>query len=74
MLLKIKTTGCLVEVCNLSELTDPCSQYTQVRRLRGYKDAEPTTLKKIDLIFVSGEQLPCCWQKVYPKSSNQVPA
>ncbi|GAB2196203.1 hypothetical protein [Sessilibacter sp. MAH4] len=65
MLLKVKVSGSLVEVCNLSELMDPCTKRIHIRELRGYKNAQPVHLQKSDLTFVSGEPLPTCWLQVH---------
>jgi len=62
MLLKLKSNGLLVEVCQLSELTDPRRQGVTVKNLKGYRDASPLIVNKSELMFVSGEELPVCWQ------------
>ncbi|WP_317929389.1 hypothetical protein [Halioxenophilus sp. WMMB6] len=64
MLLKLKSTGSLVEACSISELTDPCRTTAQVKNLKGYRDAEPVSIDKAELSFVSGEDLPNCWMQV----------
>lgn len=70
MLLKDRKSGLLVEVCNLSELTNPHCRCVHTRKLKGYRHASPEMLMKTDLMFVSGEKLPGCWA---PEGGNTFP-
>ena len=70
MLLKLKSTGALVEACSLKDLTDPCKNSVLVRSLKGYRESVAKLTDKSDLVFVSGEDLPGCWMRVIAVKSR----
>lgn len=61
MYLKSKTTGDLVEVLSVADLTNPCRASIPGRYHAGEEMPEPETFTKADLLFPSGEALPVCW-------------
>lgn len=61
MLLRHHDSGHLVEVLELTALTNPFSEYVQGRFLWGEELPDPEPFIKLDLEFPSGEQLPHCW-------------
>lgn len=64
MLLKLKSSGALVEACSLRELTDPCKTTVTIKHLKGYRHSSAKVVDKSELVFVSGEDLPGCWMHV----------
>lgn len=78
MFLQHQPSGKLVEVLDICELIDPCSQKVEGRFHAGeeLQDLEPFT--KSHLIFPSGEALPVCWlapdyrQHLSPSISREV--
>jgi len=61
MLLRHHERGHLVEVLDLTTLTNPFAEIVMGRYLWGEELPEPETFTKLDLEFPSGEQLPHCW-------------
>lgn len=61
MFLQDKTNGDLVEILTLKELFDPCQSEVLVRFQQGEEVQDPERLKKEELLFPSGEELPKCW-------------
>jgi len=61
MLMKQVASGHLVEVLNLTELTNPFETRAQVQFQWGEELPEPEYLLKAELCFPSGEALPRCW-------------
>ncbi|MCP8690268.1 acetyltransferase [Marinobacterium sedimentorum] len=61
MFLKQKSTGHMVEVLALTDLFNPFSLSISGRYNHGEEAQDPEDFNKDDLIFLSGESLPCCW-------------
>lgn len=61
MFLKLKTTGDMVEVLDLSALFDPFQDTVTGRLHAGEELQDKDRFAKPDLIFPSGEALPMCW-------------
>lgn len=61
MLMKNLETGHLVEVEDLTDLTNPFATTTTGRELWGQELQDPYNVRKADLGFPSGEPLPVCW-------------
>ncbi|MGP4844325.1 acetyltransferase [Marinobacter sp. 1Y8] len=61
MLLKHMSTHHLVEVDDLTALTNPFTQEVTGQFLWGEEIQEPEKFNKLSLSFPSGEQLPHCW-------------
>ncbi len=61
MYLKDKTNGELVEILTLRELFDPFQGEVVGRYQQGEEVQDPEKLKKVELLFPSGEVLPKCW-------------
>lgn len=61
MYLKLKQSGDLVEVLDMSILVDPCQGSLPGRLHAGEELQDPAEFAKADLLFPSGEALPRCW-------------
>ncbi len=61
MFLKDKTSGELVQVLTIQNLSDPFLDEVAGRYQRGEEVQDPVQVKKTELIFPSGEVLPRCW-------------
>lgn len=61
MFLKNTSNGDMVEVLDVSSLTDPCRDMVAGRFHAGEELQDPETFTKGDLAFPSGEPLPRCW-------------
>ncbi len=61
MFLKEASSGHLVQVLNLTELTNPFENRTQVQFQQGEELPDPEYIHKEQLVFPSGEALPRCW-------------
>ena len=61
MYLKNISNGHLVEILNVAELFDPFNSDVVGRYHYGEEVQEPEKIKKTNLIFISGEDLPKCW-------------
>lgn len=61
MLLRHLHNGHLIEVADVSILTDPCEERVMGRLLWGEELPEPESFDKHEMAFPSGEQLPQCW-------------
>jgi len=61
MFLKDRTNGDLVEILTLKDLFAPFQSEVVGRYQQGEEVQDPEKLKKSDLIFPSGEELPQCW-------------
>lgn len=61
MLLQNKETGALVEVLDVTALSDPTETAIPTQSQAGQEEQEPTATSKEQLIFPSGENLPRCW-------------
>ncbi len=61
MLLKHKTTGRLVEIIDILELTNPDDAQLVGCILWGEDLPDPENFDKSELCFPSGEELPKCW-------------
>ena len=61
MFLKEANTGHLVQILNMTELTNPFTNSTQVQFQHGEELQDPESIRKDALVFPSGEPLPRCW-------------
>ncbi|MGF1589512.1 MAG: acetyltransferase [Pleurocapsa sp.] len=61
MLLKSKEDDALVEIAEVIDLIDPFKEEVMVQVQEGQNEQPPEPVKKSDLIFPSGEDLPQCW-------------
>lgn len=61
MLLQDKQSGSLVKILELEDLYNPLSDKVQGRIQRGQNEQPPELMKKENLSFPSGEDLPVCW-------------
>ena len=61
MLLKEKTSGHMAEVISLVDLINLNCDEVIGRYQEGEEAQDPMKIKKTDLIFLSGEELPKCW-------------
>jgi len=61
MFLKERSSGDLVEVLTLKDLFDPFQVELVVRNQKGEEVQDPERIKKAELVFPSGEELPKCW-------------
>lgn len=61
MLLQDKSTGSLVEIEDLIELTNPVREEVTGRDQQGEEEQDPVKYPKASLVFPSGESLPKCW-------------
>ena len=61
MFLKERARGELVEVMSNDDLFNPFINELSCRYNHGEELQVPETFRKIDLSFLSGEELPQCW-------------
>ena len=61
MLLKERDSGHMVEVLGIIDLINLNCDEVVGRYQEGEDVQDPIKLKKADLIFLSGEELPRCW-------------
>ena len=61
MLLKERSSGHMVEVLSIIDLINLNCDEVVGRYQEGEDVQDPIKLKKADLIFLSGEELPRCW-------------
>jgi len=61
MLLKERSSGHMVEVLSIIDLINLNCDEVVGRYQEGEEAQDPIKLKKADLIFLSGEELPRCW-------------
>lgn len=61
MFLKEKSTNDLIEIIRIEDLYDPCLGEVMGRSHCGEEMQEPAIYAKENLMFPSGEMLPCCW-------------
>jgi hypothetical protein len=61
MFLNERTSGHMVQVLSLDDLFNLYKNEIVGRYQYGEEVQEPEKLKKSDLVFLSGEELPCCW-------------
>ena len=61
MLLKIKKDDVLVEITEVTDLINPSKEEIMAQIQAGEEEQPPESLKKSDLVFPSGENLPQCW-------------
>ena len=61
MLLKERFSGHMVEVLSIIDLINLNCDEVVGRYQEGEDVQDPIKLKKADLIFLSGEELPRCW-------------
>ena len=62
MLLRQKSSGHMVEVKNYINLIDLNIDEVMGQFQEGEEVQDPTAIKKQDLVFLSGEELPRCWR------------
>ncbi len=65
MFLKERNSGDLVEVLTLKDLFDPFQVELLVRDQKGEEAQDPERIKKAELVFPSGEELPKCWIDIH---------
>ena len=63
MLMKNLATGRLVEIEDLTDLTNPFAATTVGRELWGEEIQDPEDFKKAELGFPSGEKIPLSWME-----------
>ncbi len=73
MYLKLKQSGDLVEVLDVSMLVDPCRETLPGRLHAGEELQEPAEFAKAELVFPSGEALPRCWLDPHYREGGQRP-
>ena len=61
MFLKEASSGHLVQILNMKELTNPFDPLIQVQYQQGEDLNDPEYVDKGLLVFPSGEALPRCW-------------
>lgn len=61
MFLKQSSSGDMVEVMDMTSLSDPCRDSVSGRVHAGEEMQEAEMFAKSDLVFPSGEALPRCW-------------
>jgi hypothetical protein len=61
MLLQAKDSGSIVEIIDIQELINPVSDIVKGQNQLGQEEQDPTSYKKENLVFPSGESLPRCW-------------
>ncbi len=61
MFLQQKSTGDLIEIIRLEDLSDPCLAEVMGRSHAGEERQDLEVFPKADLQFPSGEPLPICW-------------
>lgn len=61
MLLKERSSGHMVEVLSIIDLINLNRDEVVGRYQEGEDVQDPIKLKKTDLVFLSGEELPRCW-------------
>lgn len=71
MFLTHKHTDVLIEVMNLPDLFNPCCVEIIGREHAGEEMQDPTTFRKADMVFPSGEALPRCWLDRHYRDTQQ---
>lgn len=61
MFLKNRNNGDMVDVSDISDLTNLFHQRVSGRYQAGEELQDPEEFNKADLVFLSGEELPRCW-------------
>jgi hypothetical protein len=61
MILQAKDSGSMVEVLDIKELINPATDAIKGQDQLGQEEQDPTSYKKSNLVFPSGEALPRCW-------------
>ena len=61
MFLKNSANGDVVEILDISGLTNPAHDQVAGRYHAGEELQDPENFKKADLVFLSDETLPKCW-------------
>ncbi|WNC69219.1 acetyltransferase [Thalassotalea nanhaiensis] len=61
MFLKHRNNGDMVDVSDISDLTNLFHQRVSGRYQAGEELQDPEEFNKADLVFLSGEELPRCW-------------
>lgn len=61
MFLKNKQSGTLIEILDIESLFSPTRDEVQGQDQAGQEEQYPTSYKKQQLVFPSGEDLPRCW-------------
>ncbi|MGR5175411.1 acetyltransferase [Vibrio parahaemolyticus] len=61
MFLKERKSGDLVDVVEMTTLTNLFRDSVEGRLQAGEEQQDPQMFKKSELVFMSGEELPRCW-------------
>ena len=61
MFLKERKSGDLVDVVEMTNLTNLYHDCVEGRLQAGEEQQDPQLFKKSELVFMSGEELPRCW-------------
>ena len=61
MFLQDKQSGSLIKIVELENLFNPLSDTVKGKIQQGQNEQPPELLKKTNLSFPSGEDLPICW-------------
>ena len=61
MLLQTREDGTLVEILDIQELINPNQHKVMGQFQSGQEEQDPESVQKQNLVFPSGENLPCCW-------------
>lgn len=61
MFLKHKQMNTLIEILNIQDLYDPFCREIMGQSHAGEELQDPAYFMKSELMFPSGESLPCCW-------------
>ncbi|GEA59301.1 acetyltransferase [Vibrio comitans] len=71
MFFKDRKSGDLVDVVEMTNLTNLFRDSVKGRLQAGEEQQDPQTFKKSDLVFMSGEELPRCWTQPDYRSNNK---
>jgi hypothetical protein len=71
MLLKTRTGDHMVDIENLIELIDVNCDKVIGRFQEGEEQQDPEKINKVDLVFLSGEDLPRCWTDPHYRDSER---
>jgi len=71
MLLKKRTSEHMVDVQNLIDLMNVNRDEVVGRYQEGEEQQDPENIKKADLVFLSGEELPRCWTDPHYRDSER---
>ncbi|GAM74388.1 hypothetical protein JCM19241_5584 [Vibrio ishigakensis] len=71
MFLKERKSGDLVDVVDMTNLSNLFHDSVEGRFQAGEEQQDPQLFKKSDLVFMSGEELPRCWTDPDYRSKNK---